>query len=154
MTKPKSALAAMAEPVEKDCAHALVVLTYQAREALSFAEREADINKLPSPSAGIQHLETAHKHLNGALAMTEELPRTLVARALLNRAVRSTEATLGQVRLYGLYAAIKSPSELEIKQVGSLRNIWRRAACSAKQEAHRALHELTRCFPDAYDVES
>jgi hypothetical protein len=144
----------MAEPIEDDCAHALIVMVYQARELLSLAEREADVNDHPNAATGGLHLETALRHLNGALAMAMELPtQTRQTRAYLDRAIRATEATSGHVKLYGLYAAIESPTTVEAKQVGQLRNIWRRAARSAKQEAHRALHDLTERFPDAYDIE-
>lgn len=147
-----SKLATMAEPLDDDCAHALVVLVYRAREALSLAERQADVVDKPDPNVGVTELDAARKHLAAALELATNLEPAKGARLFLNRAIRATEAALGQVHLYALYN-VEAPSPLETKQLGHVRNVWRRAAESARQEAHRALHELSERFPDAYDTE-
>jgi hypothetical protein len=147
-----SHLATMADPLDDDCAHAAIVLVYRARESLSIAERQADIADIPDPSIGVTELEGALKQLHGAVELTAHLEGAKQGRLLLGRAIRATEAALGQVHLYDLYA-VAEPTPLETKQSGHLRGIWRRAAEAARQEAHRALHELTETFPDAYDAE-
>ena len=159
MTEPlkkraSAAIANMAEPLDDDCASALIVLVYRAREALSLAERQADQKEAPLVSVGLLELETAHRHLNGAFAISQELPHTRRARTLIDRAIRATEGALAQVRLYELYSKTKDPTPLETKQLGHIKNIWRRGAEAARKEAHRALEELAQRFPDAYDTDT
>ena len=146
MTSP---IATMAEPLDDDRASAIIVLVYEAREALSLAERQADpgATDTPNPSIGINELSTGLKHLGAALELSMVLEAAKPARLSLNRAIRGIEATIGHVHLYQLHA---DENEGDKKK---LRNIWRRSAEEAKREAHRALHKLSALFPNAYDTE-
>jgi hypothetical protein len=161
----KPRIASISEPSLGRMASALVLLVYLAREALSVAERSADVDDLDTAlereSAVGQALEQvvqAEALLRSAQALHVPWTTAGIVRSGIHvrRAIHATEALAGHVKLAGEYTRFRVRGKLddaEEKERKRQHTIWRNSARQARSEAHRALAELTEEFPDAYEVD-
>lgn len=123
---------------------------YEAREALSEAERRAD----EDPHSATQRLAHALGYMIsvGALVEQEQYVRAdnslqeLIT--LIERTKCRIDAATAHARLVTYYE--DGTTDFEIEQEKRSRSHARRAAEAAKAEAHRVLSLACDLFPDAY----
>lgn len=155
MVRISPGIAEILEPGLQQFRSAIITQTFHARDLLSLAERQADLDEW-SPSIARDQIDNALAHLRSAEALMMETdggPRGARMLRFFRRTITASEAALGHVQHYAQYATSHETEE-ERKRVGKLRGIWRRSAQEAKKESHRLLTMLCDLFPDAYDRET
>lgn len=148
-------IAVIAEPTPDDYRRSIVIQVYNARELLSLAERQVDGNPDPNPDVALIQLNDAIACMQSAMSMLSEANGHLDsvrAERLMHRTVHAARAAIGHVQHYAdLLDNAQSRVEQDLfKKLGP---IWRRAAETAKKEAHRSLDMLCEAWPDSYSTE-
>ena len=144
--RPKPAIASMAEPSLEDVETTIVTATYEARERLSFAEREAS-----DGAANAVYIQDAY-HLLLCAATLANSPALAKARSLLVTAASAAKVAgaHGSLVIDRAAAGLRADPRLAELHARSLTH-FARATESARSDAHRALAELAERLPNAYE---
>lgn len=141
----KHALSSMHEPGPSDIARALFVAVFMARESLSLAERDDDLEEA-DVDVPLRYVTDALGNLRAAEGyILRPLRRktTTQLRDLAQRAVHAAEAAEAQLRRLGSF----TNDDVDRKVV----RICQRATETARKDAHKLLSVAMELFPDSYE---
>jgi hypothetical protein len=143
----------MAEPTSNEEQRAMVVVAYNAREAMATATRMA---KGADVAQGF--LREGKTLLQAARSHVRRRPADVAsARLLMKLADRAIVAADAAIALGGVALSYETgdvlESDFEAKQRHQTHRRFQMATEAARKEAHRFLSELVEVYPDAYDVE-